>query len=140
MNHSGDNIIFQINITDSAATIVIGSENHFWNRIAEKAVKLRPDVQLVTYVYSYYRYPPRREKVEYPDNLLFGMVPQMFEDNRKMFEAWWKAGARQVFLRPNDLCAGMPFTRGLERLIYDKFQASRKSLLLSLHDESENRC
>ena len=50
----------------------------------------------------------------------------MFEDNRKMFEAWWKAGARQVFLRPNDLCAGMPFTRGLERLIYDKFQASRK--------------
>ena len=27
MNHSGDNIIFQINITDSAATIVIGSEN-----------------------------------------------------------------------------------------------------------------
>lgn len=99
---------------------------YFWNRIAEKAVKLRPDVQLVTYVYSYYRYPPRREKVEYPDNLLFGMVPQMFEDNRKMFEEWWKAGARQVFLRPNDLCAGMPFTRGLERLIYDKFQASRK--------------
>ena len=43
-----------------------------------------------------------------------------------MFEEWWKAGARQVFLRPNDLCAGMPFTRGLERLIYDKFQASRK--------------
>lgn len=98
----------------------------FWNKIAAKAVKLRPDVKLVTYVYSYYRHPPRREKVEYPDNMLLGMVPQMFEDNSKVFAEWAKAGARNIFLRPNDLCAYMPLNRGLEKRIYDKFQASRQ--------------
>ncbi|GEM_PF-982941 len=98
----------------------------FWNRIAEKAVKLRPDVKLVTYVYSYYRYPPRREKVEYPDNLLLGMVPMMFEDNEAFFGDWAKAGAKNVFLRPNDLCGNTPYNRGLEKRIYDKFQAANR--------------
>ncbi len=98
----------------------------FWNQIAAKAVKLRSDVKLVTYVYSYYRHPPRREKVEYPDNMLLGMVPQMFEDNAKFFAAWAEAGAKNIFLRPNDLCGYMPLNRGLEKRIYDKFQASRR--------------
>lgn len=98
----------------------------FWNRVAERAVKLRPDVKLITYVYSYYRHPPRREKVEYPDNLILGMVPQMFENNDEFFGAWAKAGAKNIFLRPNDLCSNTPYNRGLEKRIYDKFQAANR--------------
>ncbi len=98
----------------------------FWNRIAEKAVRLRPDVKLITYIYSYYRHAPRREKVEYPDNMVFGMVPQIFEDNDAFFGAWEKVGAKNIFLRPNDLCANTPYNRGLEKRIYDKFQAANR--------------
>jgi len=99
---------------------------NFWNRIAAKAVKLRPDVTLITYIYSYYRFPPRREKVAYPDNMLFGMVPSIFDDNETFFDEWAKAGAKSVFLRPNDLYELLPFFRGAEKLIYDKFQQSRR--------------
>ena len=97
---------------------------NFWNRIADKAVKIRPDVMLVSYVYSYYRFPPRREKVKHPDNMLFGMVPMMFENNAEMFKKWQECGAKNVFLRPNDLCIGSPLFMGLEKRIYDKFKAS----------------
>lgn len=109
----------------------------FWNKIAAKAVKLRPDVKLVTYVYSYYRHPPRRERVEYPDNMLLGMVPQMFEDNSKVFAEWAKAGAKNIFLRPNDLCAYMPLNRGLGKRMYDKFQASRQ---FNIHGTDYDGC
>ncbi len=102
----------------------------FWNHVAEKAVKLRPDVKLITYIYSYYRHAPRREKVEYPDNMIFGMVPQIFEDNDVFFGAWEKAGAKNIFLRPNDLCANTPYNRGLEKRIYDKFQAANRFKIL----------
>ena len=99
---------------------------YFWNKIADKAVKIRPDVVLITYVYSYYRFPPRREKVKYPDNMLFGMVPMMFEDNNKIFGEWQKCGAKNVFLRPNDLCIGSPFFIVFEKRIYDKFQVAKR--------------
>lgn len=105
---------------------------NFWNRIIEKAVKIRPDVKFITYVYSYYRFPPRREKIKYPDNMILGMVPMMFEDNEKMFEEWRQRGARNVFLRPNDLCVSSPFFMGLEKRIYDKFKASSSFKLLGV--------
>ena len=97
----------------------------FWNRLTARLMKERKDVVIVTYIYSYYRLPPRREKVEYPDNMLFGMVPNMFDDNVKFFSEWKKAGAKRIFLRPNDLCHGTPMPRGLEKRIYDKFQQAR---------------
>lgn len=103
---------------------------NFWNRIAEKAVKIRPDVKFITYVYSYYRFPPRREKIKYPENMILGMVPMMFEDNDKMFVEWQKLGAKYVFLRPNDLCMDSPFFMGLEKRIYDKFKSSTRFKLL----------
>lgn len=59
---------------------------NFWNRIAAKAVKIRPDVTLVTYAYSYYRFAPRREKIQYPENILLGLVPMLMEDNRRIME------------------------------------------------------
>lgn len=97
----------------------------FWNRLAARLIKERKDVTIITYIYSYYRLPPRREKVEFPDNMLFGMVPNMFDDNVKFFSEWKKAGAKRIFLRPNDLCHGTPMPRGLEKRIYDKFQQAR---------------
>ena len=97
----------------------------FWNKLTARLMKERKDVTIVTYIYSYYRLPPRREKVEFPDNMLFGMVPNMFDDNVKFFSEWKKAGAKRIFLRPNDLCHGTPMPRGLEKRIYDKFQQAR---------------
>ena len=111
---------------------------YFWNRVAEAAVKLRPDVIISTYVYSYYRHKPRRERIEYPDNLLLGMVPALMEDNNKFFSGWKNAGAKKVFLRPNDLCAGLPLYRGLDKYIYDKFQASKKFDLFGV--DYDGRC
>ncbi len=99
---------------------------NFWNRIAAKASQIRPDVKLTTYVYSYYRHLPRREKIAYPDNILFGIVPALFEDNETMFRGWREAGMKNLFLRPNDLCSYNAFFRGLEKRIYDKFQQSRQ--------------
>ncbi|MBR3925123.1 MAG: DUF4838 domain-containing protein, partial [Kiritimatiellae bacterium] len=53
----------------------------FWNRIAEKAIALRKDVMLCTYIYESYRWPPRKLKIKYPDNMIFGMVPSQEDDN-----------------------------------------------------------
>ena len=37
---------------------------NFWNRLVAKAREVRPDVKVSTYIYSYYRFPPRREHIE----------------------------------------------------------------------------
>ena len=97
----------------------------FWNRVAGLARAKWPDVMVTTYIYSYYRHPPRREKVEYPDNLLFGIVPTLGDDNQKLFSAWKEAGVKHIFLRPNDLCYNGGFFRGCERIIFDKFQVAK---------------
>lgn len=101
-------------------------ELYFWNRIAERAVKLRKDVVLVAYIYSIYRLPPRRERVEYPDNMLFGVVPVPADDNEKLFGAWNKLGARHFWLRPNDLAHYVEYYRGQDEHIYRKYQQARK--------------
>lgn len=97
----------------------------FWNRVAGLARAKRADVMVTTYVYSYYRHPARREKVEYPDNILFGIVPALSDDNQKLFSAWKALGAKHVFLRPNDLCYYGGFFRGYERIIFEKFQTAK---------------
>ncbi len=99
---------------------------NFWNRVAKRAIQERPDVKVTTYVYSYYRFPPRREKIEYPDNMLCGLVPALAEDSGALFEAWKKAGMKHCFIRPNDTHPASAQIRGLEKKIFDKYQASRK--------------
>ncbi|MBR3822212.1 MAG: DUF4838 domain-containing protein, partial [Kiritimatiellae bacterium] len=98
----------------------------FWNRILDSAVEVRPDVKFVTYIYSYYRQPSRRERIEYPDNLIAGMVPSIADDHETYFSEWQKRGLKRFFLRPNFLSYGMAFYRGHERLIYDCFQIARR--------------
>lgn len=103
---------------------------NFWNRFLKRAREEKPDIMAVTYVYSYYRHAPRRERVQYPDNLLCGLVPTLGEDTKALFDAWKKAGMKNSFLRPNDLCYRSQLLRFMEKRIYDKFQATRREFKL----------
>ena len=93
-----------------------------WNIIAEKAVAIRPDVKLVTYLYAAYRQPPRREKLLYPENILAGIVPTTAEDSAEMVDTWRKMGLRHYFVRPNYLCSSITPMRGLERYFCEEFK------------------
>ena len=95
---------------------------NFWNRIAKKAIAVRPDVKLGTYIYSAYRQPPRREKIAYPDNMVFGMVPTQEEENDKLIAAWKAVGLKTFKLRPNYLCHFGSMPRGYERFYFENFK------------------
>ena len=94
---------------------------NFWNRIVGKAREIRPDVKAISYIYSFYRFKPRRERIEYPDNIIFGIVPSMTDDYQGDFAGFKAAGIKHFFFRPNYLAYGGELPRGLERLIYDTF-------------------
>lgn len=93
----------------------------FWNRLAAKAVALRPDVVLVAYAYANYRFPPRKLKLAYPDNMLLGFVPSFLDDFEGDTAKWQAAGMKHFFLRPNFHCDWGVVPRGLERWLYDNF-------------------
>lgn len=95
---------------------------NFWNRIAKKLVALRPDVMIDTYAYSCYRDPPRRERIAYPDNMCFGMVPSQEDDNLKQIRKWKARGMKHFKLRPNYLCYSGWIPRGYERFFLDNFK------------------
>ena len=97
---------------------------NFWNRIAKKIVAIRPDAVLCTYAYSDYREPPRRERVEFPDNMIFGMVPSQEDDNLAQIRAWKQAGMKHFKLRPNYLCYRGSLPRGYERFFLENFKAN----------------
>ena len=105
---------------------------NFWNRVAAKAKSIRPDVQVSTYIYSFYRHAPRRERVEYPDNLVFGTVPSLVDDYRAFFDSWKKAGMKQFFLRPNFHTYYGILPRGVEKDVYDVFQYGRAQGLVGV--------
>lgn len=88
---------------------------NFCNRVAAKAVALRPDVIVSTYAYSSYKYPPRRERLAYPDNTFIGLVPSVLDDSKAMIDGWKKVGMRHFSLRPNYLCYTGVLPRGYER-------------------------
>lgn len=94
----------------------------FWNRVAEKARAIRPDVKLVSYAYARYRKAPRRLSVKYPDNMLFGFVPSLMDDAQEEFRKWKKCGMKHYFLRPNYHHYYGSIPRGMERVIYADFK------------------
>ena len=96
----------------------------FWNGICDKAVKIRPDVRCVAYIYGYYRQKPRRERVKHPDNMVFGVVPCFLDDYVALYRDWHDVGMKHFFLRPNFACYSAVFPRGLEKWLYDNFKAS----------------
>ena len=99
---------------------------NFWNRVTAKAVAIRPDVTVITYIYSYYRFPPRREKIQFPDNMLFGLVHSMAEDIPGIYKAWQNVGMKRCFFRPNFLHYSGVLPRGLDGVFYRTFQEAAK--------------
>ena len=113
---------------------------NLWNRIAKKAAKVRPDVMLVSYIYSAYRFPPRRERLECGDHMLCGFVCGATEDWKGMIEAWNKAGMKHFFFRPNYLHSITCIHRGYERFFYDQFhEMLAMGMMGADYDANDNR-
>ena len=93
---------------------------NFWNRVAAEARKLRPDVKVTVHLYNRFYEPPRREKVEYPDNMVFSFVTK-YEDTNPVetVRAWKKAGMKYFWHRPNYLCNRSVFPMGREKYIWE---------------------
>jgi hypothetical protein len=117
------------------------SDRHvrFWNILIAKARKHRPDVQLVTYIYANWRFPTRREKIEYPDNFLGGIVPSIYEDSTPLIEEWIKRGMKRYFVRPNYLCYGCAMPRGLERFLFEDFKANFRQGMMGIDEDNWKR-
>ena len=110
---------------------------NFWNRIAKKIVAIRPDVILNTYAYSCYRNPPRRERIAYPDNMNFGMVPSQEDDNLAQIRAWKAKGLKHFLLRPNYLCYYGWIPRGYERFFLENYKMNyREGMIGTDYDGS----
>ena len=110
---------------------------NFWNRIARKVVAIRPDVVLDTYAYSCYRNAPRRERVEFPENMCFGMVPSQEDDNLAQIRAWKARGMKYFKLRPNYLCYRGWIPRGYERFFLENFKMNyREGMIGTDYDGS----
>lgn len=92
---------------------------NFWNRVAAKARALRPDVKVSVHLYGRYYEPPRREKVLYPDNMVFSFVAKFQDpDPVATIRAWQRAGLKNFFFRPNYLCNRSCFPIGREKFIW----------------------
>ena len=94
----------------------------FWNRIAEKAIAIRPDVVLVGYLYNEYRLPPRKQRLAHGEHMLLGVVPSLMDDTTALFKGWSAMGAKNYFLRPNHHHYLGSIPRGLERYLYQNFR------------------
>ena len=105
---------------------------NFYNRVTKKAMAVRSDVQIVTYIYSFYRHPPRRERIEYPDNMIFGTVPTFADDWQSFYAGWKKAGVKKFFLRPNFHCSTESLPRGVEKMLYDIFSYCRDNGMIGV--------
>ena len=100
---------------------------HFWNRVAEKARVLRPDVTVCVHAYSLMRHPPRRTRVKYPDNIIFSYVPSYHDaDPAAEIVEWKKMGMKYFFNRPNYLCNRSVFPIAREKYIHEKHMALRR--------------
>jgi hypothetical protein len=67
----------------------------FWNAIAERVTRARPDLVLLIQAYSSYSHAPVREKLH--PSLVLRYVPS----DTAEWAGWQKAGATKVYWRPN---------------------------------------
>lgn len=113
---------------------------YFAGRVLELASRYRGDVIAASYAYGVYKNAPRREKVH--PQLVLGFVPSMFEPEQteKNYKAWAEAGARKLFLRPNDhhaISIGLP--TGGEKQLFKAFRLGVKyNIIGSDYDSSHN--
>ena len=106
-------------------------ELYFWNRIAERAVKLRKDVVLVSYIYSIYRLPPRRERWNTRTTCFSALFPFQRTTTRSS-SAHGISWSWHFWLRPNDLADYVEYYRGQDEHIYRKYQQARKFGILAV--------
>ena len=95
----------------------------FTNQIQRQARKKVPNTQAVMYAYSVYRFPPRKVKVD--KGVILGFVPKLLVPDSELeayYESWKKAGARDFFLRPNDMHVDLGLPMGFEKKIFDNFK------------------
>ncbi len=98
---------------------------HFANAILTKARRHVPDARAVMYAYSDYKFPPRREKVL--PGLILGFVPTGTPaEIERMYQGWRAAGAREMFLRPNDMHMDMGLPSGFDQDMFTKFKLGIK--------------
>ena len=72
----------------------------YWNQIAQRVVKVHPDLLLLGEAYSAWSYPPVHERLH--PNLVIRYVPE----EKEGLEGWQKAGCKYIYWRPNILLAG----------------------------------
>lgn len=102
---------------------------NFWNRILKKMSAKRPDVKGHLFIYSVLRHPPRRERIECPENFLGSYVPTFHESIEQVeaeLKAWKAAGLKHFYLRPNYLHNRTMLPFGREKFICDVHHLFRR--------------
>jgi len=73
---------------------------YFWNQIAKRVTRDRPDLLLLIQAYSVYQHAPVRRRLH--SSLVLRYVPS----DATEWKGWQDAGARMVYWRPNILIRG----------------------------------
>ncbi|OAM88161.1 DUF4838 domain-containing protein [Termitidicoccus mucosus] len=103
---------------------------HFVNAVLREAKKRDPRMQVAFYFYSRYNEPPRREKLD--DGTIIFLLPNLGDqmDFNKYCDDWNKAGARIVFMRPNDLNQDTGLPHGFEEKMFSKLKIANNHFSL----------
>lgn len=112
---------------------------HFTNAVLREARKHQPDAKTVFYAYSRYNFPPRRERLD--DGVIVFLLPNLALSRRELadyFAAWKKANAREVFMRPNDMCQDTGLPLGFEQHMFEKYKLADQ--LLSVRGTDYDTC
>ena len=99
---------------------------YFFNAVLREARKINPAAQVVCYAYSRYNEPPRREKLD-PGIIIF-LLPNLGDTAsfEKYCADWKTAGARIVFMRPNDLNQDTGLPHGFEEKMFGKLKTAAR--------------
>jgi Domain of unknown function (DUF4838)/Glycosyl hydrolases family 2, sugar binding domain len=105
------------------------TDRYIWfaNQVQRQARKKAPDTQAVMYAYSVYRFPPRKVKVD--KGVILGFVPKLLVPDSELdayYKSWNKAGASDLFLRPNDMHVDIGLPMGFEKKMFDNFKICMK--------------
>jgi hypothetical protein len=96
---------------------------HFTNAVLREAKKYDPRAKTVFYAYSRYNLPPRRERLD--DDVIVFLLPNLAMTHQELvdyYAGWKRANAKEVFMRPNDLCQDTGLPLGFDQAIFTKFK------------------
>lgn len=117
---------------DSAELPLTDRYLRFANAVQAEALKYDPAAKTTYYAYSAYRSPPRREKVA--DGVVVFFITSHFsseQELREFYQAWKDAGAKEVYLRPNDQCDDTGLPLGFEQNMFEKMQLANREFQLT---------